>query len=440
VRHWIELLAVICYSAGLPKLNPNEVQILAAINLCERAVYSISKHPGLHLATSFETIGDEKVGRGSWRIKYRPRGAKHQPWLTLSNDARGIKFKDLAERARTIFAELRVEGVDPKEKIEEEIAAAKAEQYQPEAMTLDALFIDWLERHSKVKKRTWHHDESVYRAQFKCRLGDKLAAEITRKEIIGALGEISAEIGGLQVNRAHTLISSMYTWAVSMELVEKHPATKIPKFAVETERTRIWTSEELRKLWRALGAIIDGTAKGPISPTLARVLQMLDLTGQRRGEVGGAAAAEIDGDVWTIPANRMKAKKPHTIPLPPMALGIVRDALAASCGTRQVFPGKGGAPMDPHSVTRALSRLAASIGIEGATVHDIRRTVASELGRLGGDESVISRVLAHTQSGITARVYNQHAYIEEKRRALRLWQQRVVNISSGRRLHAIRWR
>jgi hypothetical protein len=69
VRHWIELLAVICYSAGLPKLNPNEVQILAAINLCERAVYSISKHPGLHLATSFETIGDEKVGRGSWRIK-----------------------------------------------------------------------------------------------------------------------------------------------------------------------------------------------------------------------------------------------------------------------------------------------------------------------------------------------------------------------------------
>ena len=149
--------------------------------------------------------------------------------------------------------------------------------------------------------------------------------------------------------------------------------------------------------------------------------------------------AEIDGDVWTMPASRMKAKKPHTISLAPMALRVVTASLAAHPGASQVFPGKGGAPMDPHSVTRALSRLASSLGIEGATVHDLRRTVASELGRLAVPESIISRILAHTQSGITARVYNQHAYGAEKRRALRLWELRLINIVSGKKLHRLEY-
>jgi integrase len=394
--------------AQMPKIKRNVPQIDSAIK-GPKMVFQVDATPGLNLAV----LGG---GKASWRLRYRPSRGAGKRWHTIG-DARTITLAQATLKSRELMAALQLEGVDP-----------KAKNDRPDGLTLDALFAEWMEKHSKVKKRTWHHDASVYRAHISNRLGDRTASEITRKEIIAALGEISSEIGGLQVNRAHTLISSMYTWAVSMELVENHPATKIPKFAVETERTRVWTHDELRKLWHALGAIVDGTAKGPISITLARTIQLLVLTGQRRGEVVGAAVAEIAGEVWTIPASRMKAGKAHTIPLAPMALGIVTASLADRPGALQVFPGKGGAPMDPHSVTRAMSRLAVSLGIEGATVHDIRRTVASEMGRLRIPESVISRVLAHTLDGITSRVYNQHAYLEEKRAALTAWESELARI------------
>ena len=296
---------------------------------------------------------------------------------------------------------------------------------------MDALFAEWMEKHSKPKKRTWHHDVSVYRAHVAKRLGHRQASEISRKEIIAALGGISTEIGGLQVNRAHTLISSMYTWAVSMELVEKHPAMKIPKFAVETTRERIWTHGELRLLWGALGRIIDGSASGPITPTLAMVIQALVLTGQRRGEVAQAAVAEVSTDVWSIPPSRMKAGAAHSVPLAPMAAALFADAARLALPSAYVFPGKGGAAMDPHSVTRALNRLNGALGIEGATVHDLRRTVASEMARIGVAESIISRVLAHTQSGITARVYNRHSYDTEKRAAFAMWETELLRIVTG---------
>ena len=135
----------------MPKLNPNEVQISAAMN-GPRAVYSITKHPGLHLAAT-------GTGSASWRIKYRPRGAKHQRWHTLTNDARAVKFRDIAEKARTLLATLRIDGVDP-----------KAEADKPAGLTFDGLFNLWIERRAKLHKRSWHDDVQRYNLHVASRL------------------------------------------------------------------------------------------------------------------------------------------------------------------------------------------------------------------------------------------------------------------------------
>lgn len=395
----------------MPKLNPNEVQISAAINGTTRAVYSISKHTGLYLAATGN-------GAASWRIKYRPRGSKHQRWHTITSDARAIKFRDVAEKAREMLTALRVEGIDP-----------KAESLRPAGLTFDALFRQWLELHAKVKKKSWPHDEALYNRHVAQRIGSKPVTEISRRDVIAVLGDIADKISGIQANRCHSLVSAVFSWAVSMEIAAAHPAMKIPKFGVEMVRERVWTHDELRRLWNALAAILNGTATGPISQPMARIVQLLVLTGQRRAEVAQAGASEMVGGVWSIPARRMKGGEAHAIPLAPMAAAIIADAMRDSANG-YLFPGRGGNILDPHSVTTAIVRLTASLGIEGATVHDIRRTVASELARLGVAESIISRLLAHTQGGITARVYNQHSYLAEKRAALALWEAELQRIAA----------
>ena len=401
-----------CHTDGMPKLNPNEVQITAAIN-GPRAVYSVAKHPGLHLAATGN-------GAASWRIKYRPRGAKHQRWHTLTNDARGAKFREIAEKARAILTTLRLEGTDPRAEIE-----------RPKGQTFDDLFNQWIERRAKLHKRTWASDVWLYNKHIKDRIGHESAADLARRDIIGHLTDIASDASPIQSNRCLSIISVVYSWGLSVELVEAHPALRIPKPGVETVRDRVLSHAEIAALWNALGDIISERREG-MTPRLARLTQVLMLTGQRKSEVANLPVSEIVGDAWIIPAARMKAKRQHLVPLAPLAQATIRVAIADSTPSPLVFPGRDGGLLEPMSSGHAFTRLTTALGIKNIRLHDLRRTMASEMGRLGVPEQIISRVLAHTQSGITARVYNLHSYANDKRDALLRWEAELMRIAAPR--------
>jgi integrase len=419
----------------MPKLNPNEVVIKAAIARGDRAVYSIAKYPGLYLATSSVMVGDEKVGRGSWRMKYRPVGSKHQRWITITNDARGMSFREVGEKAREMQTALRVNGTDPKIERQAAIAAAKVQ-----GLTFDTLFNDWLERHSKVKKRSWKKDLNQYNCHLKDSLGRELVVDIHRRRIIAGLSDIAKASTGIVANRVQAMISAVFSWALSTGVVEQHPALRIPKLGLERVRERVLTHAELRKIWNALGSIVSGTREGPMTPQMAQLLKVLMLTGARRSEVAHAATDEIANGLWTLPAARMKNKRPHTVPLAPTVAKIIADAMLKSAPSRLVFPGSAGGLIEPASVQRALTRLLKTLDIENVRPHDLRRTMASEMGRMGVPEETISRALAHARTGVTARHYNLHSYDPEKLKALRLWQAQIRNVASGRRQRVLKWR
>ena len=393
----------------MAKLNPNEVQITAAIN-GRRAVYSIVKHPGLYLAA---TGG----GSASWRIKYRPRGAEHQRWHTLIGDARGVRFKEIAEKARAVLTALRLEGIDP-----------RAEHERPAGLTFDALFNSWLERRAKLHKRSWRDDEERYKLHIAKRLGSRLVADIARRDIISTLNDIADKVTPITANRCLSIISVVFSWAVAVELVETHPALRIPKPGVETVRERVLSHPEISALWNALVDIVEGRRDG-MTPRLARLLQVLMLTGQRKGEVSNMPVAEVTGDAWIIPTERMKAKRQHLVPLAPLALATIQASIVDAAPSLFVFPGKNGGLLEPMSAGHAFNRLTKSLAIENVRPHDLRRTMASEMGRLGVGEQIIGRVLAHTQSSITSRVYNLHSYAAEKRDALLRWEAELIDIS-----------
>ena len=155
----------------------------------------------------------------------------------------------------------------------------------------------------------------------------------------------------------------------------------------------------------------------------------------RRSEIAEAQKSEfnLQDATWTIPSRRTKNGVTHIVPLSSRAMSIVREAFADSL-TEFVFPGRPAGNRDainPHAVSRAMARLMDHLKVPDApTVHDLRRTVGTELARLGVNRDIRARALNHVTGAksVTDSVYNVFDYAVEKRRALNRWEKRVVEI------------
>ena len=179
-----------------------------------------------------------------------------------------------------------------------------------------------------------------------------------------------------------------------------------------------------------------------LSPATRSILRLLLLTGQRRGEVSGAEKSELylkgSEPIWTIPGARTKNRLLHRVPLTPMAVAEVERALSLTPHNSAYVFATPELEEDAHvlasSVTRAMSRMTSEIGIKGASPHDLRRTVGTELARLRIPRDVRSLVFNHSprSSDVKDAVYNRYAYDKEKREALTAWEKHLsAIIASG---------
>lgn len=154
---------------------------------------------------------------------------------------------------------------------------------------------------------------------------------------------------------------------------------------------------------------------------------MLILTGARREEISQLRWSEIDGDTIKLSGARTKNGEPHTIPLSAPALELLARLPRIS---DLVFTYNGGKPIAAWG--RAKATLDKACGVEGWRIHDLRRTVATGLQKLGVNLQTIKAVLGHTsgsRGGIVG-VYQRHSFDAEKRAALEAWGAQVANISN----------
>ena len=356
-------------------------------------------------------------GQRSWRVRYRTAGGRQGKTKAFTiGDAKIIKLGPALDKAREILASIQLKGEDPQS------ASSKG------AGSFEDLFVSWLERHAKVKKKSWRHDDEMYRRHIRSRLGRTIASEIKRTDIAAALDDIARVASGIQANRAQTLISAVFNWAVNEGRLEHAPTYRIPKRGIVTPRERVLNAAEIKAFWH-------GLAGGPLGLRIERILRLALITGQRRSEITEAPKTELDlsgaDPSWTIAGMRAKNSVMHRVPLTPMAVEAFSAAVADS-GTTFVFPGRATseAAIDPHAVTRAMSRLMADLGILDATVHDLRRTVGTNLARLGVSKDIRARILNHVEGArsVTDAVYNQHEFWVEKRAALESWEAELRQI------------
>jgi integrase len=163
------------------------------------------------------------------------------------------------------------------------------------------------------------------------------------------------------------------------------------------------------------------------------IVRTLLLTGQRREEVAAMTRGELSPDLstWTLPGSRAKNGVTHVVPLPKQAQAIIA-AQPRLNNNSYVFPGRAGGPFKSFSTAKAdLDR---ACGVENWVLHDLRRTMATGLQKLGARLEVTEAVLNHvsgSRAGIVG-VYQRHDWANEKRAALNAWGEHVAAIIKGR--------
>ena len=258
--------------------------------------------------------------------------------------------------------------------------------------------------------------------------GKQKVVDVKRRDIVLLLDKVR-ERGLVTANRLHGALTRLFNFAAERGIIDDSPCTRIRK-TIEKGRSRVLTDDEIRLLWDALA--LDNKQINVYHLTKL-ALKMILLTGQRPGEVCGMTWAEIDGEgYWNIPAERMKNKEPHRVPLCGMALKVIETAKPYSASSDYVFQSsfKKGFPETVRALSRAINRHFAEMGFqERFTPHDLRRTMRTRLAELGEPEHIAERVLGHRLQGILA-VYNRHSYDAEKRQALEKWEARLKKIVS----------
>ncbi|MEM5488791.1 integrase domain-containing protein [Enterobacter cloacae] len=347
-------------------------------------------------------------GKKLWRFRYQRPGSSSRtnlslgsyPALTLAA-ARQIRDQYLATLAQ---------GMDPQQQQQQEQEQEQAsEQRQIE---LDSIFsavaANWFKMQRKsvtedYAKDIWRSlDKDVFPA-----IGAIPVQEIKARTIVEALEPIKARGAIETVRRLVQRINEIMIYAVNTGLIDANPASGVGMAFEKQKKQNMPTlrPEKLPKLMRSL-------VMSNLSVSTRCLIEWQLLTLVRPSEASGARWQEIDLDakLWTIPVERMKAKREHIIPLSPQALEILKLMKPISAHREHVFPSRNDLkqPMNSQTANAALKR----IGYGGKLVaHGLRSIASTTLNEEGFNGDIIEAALAHTDKNEVRKAYNRNTYL-----------------------------
>jgi integrase len=341
----------------------------------------------------------------AWAVPFPASQPLPYPLATAREDARAMVL-DMSR------------GIDPKAKLADQQREDATRQANSFASVAETFII----KHVRGLK-TGPEVEAAIRRELIPKWGPRPITEITRHDVAELIEGIADSGRKYAAHKTFNYVSKLFTWAIARHLygLEMSPCTgiKTSELAGKKEpRQRVLTDAEIRALWQATEGI---------SYPAAPFVRLLLLTGQRLREVAEMGWHEVDLDkaLWTIPPERMKGDAAHEVPLPPAPLEILKE-LPRFTGPYVFTTTSGTRPISGFSKMKArLDELMP--GVAPWRFHDLRRTMRTGLGGLPVPNNVAELCIAHAQPGLH-KVYDQHSYREEKRRAFELWASRVKEI------------
>jgi integrase len=244
--------------------------------------------------------------------------------------------------------------------------------------------------------------------------------KIDKRTIAARLSDVASSSGAVTANLTRNSLSAFFTWAMRQGMLDSNPAAGVNRHPQQS-RTRVLSDTELRIVWDALG-----------SDDFSTIVRLLILTGQRRDEIGSLAWAEITDDQIVLPPQRTKNKRGHRIPIVPAVRSILDSRQRNGAFVFGRYPTK---PFSSWGACKAnLDQRIKAAGhqLEPWTLHDLRRTMRSNLGALGVRPDIAEMVIGHSRATIIS-TYDRYTYQPEIADALQRWVEFVMSVVEGRK-------
>lgn len=310
----------------------------------------------------------------------------------------------------------------------------------PTTKSISDVIDDFMIRYVRNKERPLRSAaqiQSAFDRLVKPHIGKIGVYQLRRSQVAEMLDKVEDEAGPVQADRVRAYLRKALSWYAERDddfnlnaAFVRVGARANPK---ERARTRVLSDDELRIIWPLLDE----------AGIFGDLLKTLLLTAQRRDEVAKMTWKEIGEDqIWTIPAERYKTKRPNHIPLSDAARAIV-DAQPRIDGCDFVFPSRAMTPFSGFGKSKARLERSIRLAMEQSkasarpmthwTLHDLRRTAKTLMVRAGVRPDISERVLGHVIGGVEG-TYDRYSYLSEKRDALEKLSALIESIVKSQRL------
>lgn len=347
-----------------------------------------------------------------WRYRYRHSGKEKM--LSIGTYPE-VTLKE-ARLLRVTASDLLKQGIDPSQHRQEQ----KQQAAIAAANSFESVARQWWNH--------WKHDKTERHAGYTIRrmeadifpvIGHKPVNEITATQFIAIVRKVESR-GALDIaKRVLTMCGQVMRHAVTHGMAERNPAADIKPADVlkpvkKTNHTRL-SEKELPELLRK----IDGYDGQPLTRL---ALQLMALTFVRTGELIGARWNEFDltKKEWRIPAERMKMKSPHIVPLSNQAIVALEEIRKLAADDALLFPSerRDGKTMSNNTILYALYRMGYHSRMTG---HGFRGIASTILHEHGYNHDHIELQLAHTQRDAVSAAYNHALYLEPRAKMMQDW-------------------
>ncbi len=352
-------------------------------------------------------------GSKYWRLKYRYLGAEKLLALGVYPEVKLAGARRGADEARQ---QLR-DGVDPGElrKIR------KATKAEAAANSFQSVAEEWFAKQSPIwseahaTKTLWMLERNLFPW-----LGTRPISDITPPELLASLRRIESRGAHDTAKRARQVAGQVFRFAVATGRAERDPSLDLRGALAASVKQHFPAITDPKAVGPLLQAIDDYRG----TPVVRAALRLAPLTFVRPGELRKALWSEIDLDAaeWRIPAERMKARQAHIVPLSEQAVAILRELQPLTGRGEYVFPSARSPrrPMSDNAVLAAMRRM--GIGKEEMCGHGFRamaRTILDEV--LGYRVDWIEHQLAHAVKDANGRAYNRTSHLKDRKKMMQGW-------------------
>jgi len=324
-----------------------------------------------------------ETGNSSWYFRYKDVNTHTQTKkLGRSTD---ISLAEARSQAKALRAEVALGG-NPRA----DEKAAKA------VITLDDFFNDHYLAYAKSHKRSWGRDEELYRLRIKAVFGHKRLNQITRLQVQNFHASVLNEgLAAASANHHIKLIRRMFNLAISWDMLEKNPASRIQMFEEDNQEERYMNDAQLGNLMEVL--------KTDSARSVCLITTFLLATGCRLNEALSATWSQVDKDkrVFRVAAKNSKSKRMRPVPLNDTAIEVLNQ-LDTEGQYEHLFINK--KTKKPYvNIAKVWEKLRAKAGLPHLRLHDLRHQAASHLINSGSSLYIVQQILGHSDPSVTQR-------------------------------------